>query len=76
MLLSGWMVTHSISVQWPARCSSIELSTTSHTKVVQAFDIGAADVHPRALAHGLQTFEGGNAAGAGIGGSFFQLICC
>ncbi len=52
---SAWMVTVMRS-QWPARDSSMALSTTSKHHVVQAGAIiGVADVHPGSFAHCIKT---------------------
>ena len=82
---STWIVT-SICVQWPARCSSTELSSTSKTQWCSAALIGAADVHARPLAHARETFELVDLGSVvrlvdldgtlvDVGGSFFRLRC-
>ena len=73
MELSVWMVT-TMSSQWPASASSMELSTTSEDEVVQTGAVrGVADVHAGALAHGFEAFQDLDGAGvmhcaAGRGG--------
>ena len=56
MELSAWMVM-TMSSQWPARASSMELSTTSNTMWCRPVPSGVADVHAGRLRTAFQTFE-------------------